>query len=304
MFGRYGSGNTTKGETSVSGVPLADNDTTGWQEAANYHNAAGSRGDSVLGANAIAAAGGHLVASDYPADPTKYFYASGGGVQYIDSLSVQSGTLAPGTPVTVQFALQVAYLAGVDHSLPGEDKPDNYSMARGYLSSLVQGMHGSHYVDPGANKVIIDTGDLTYITEGLFTGTQYLSYLFDAEVGEDLTYSLTVDADTFGEVSSYSLGVGNIQNAVGQGYCSVAVAFGATVVSLGGGGGSAGASGSVTPDVQLISRRTGLSFPDASGANPDAALAAMPHNPFVPEPASAAVVALGLLAAALRRRRR
>ena len=60
-YGRYGSGNTTIGEQSVAGVALADDDTTGLQQAQNYHISAGSIGSSLLTGNAIAAAGGEAV---------------------------------------------------------------------------------------------------------------------------------------------------------------------------------------------------------------------------------------------------
>ena len=44
-FGGYGSGNTTLASQSVSGVALADDDTTGLQQVQNYHISAGSSGD-------------------------------------------------------------------------------------------------------------------------------------------------------------------------------------------------------------------------------------------------------------------
>ena len=293
-FGGYGSGNTTLGHQSVSGVALADDDTTGLQQAQNYHISAGSTGNSFLTGNAISATGGHLVASDYPNDPLNYNFSSGGGVQYLDSITVASPTEPAGTMVTVQFSLEVAYSAAANHSLAGQYDSGNYSMAKGYVSAFVSGWSDSHYVDPNLNKVIIDTYDLDNITAGLFTGAQHLNFVIDAEVGEEISFSLTVDADTQGDVRMYTLDE-NVLNGVGTAYSTVAVAFGATVIS---------SEGGVAEEFELQSQRMGQNFPSAAIANAVAAQFAMPSNVYVPEPSTLmmlAVGSLGLLAFARRR---
>lgn len=293
-FGRYGSGNTTLGQQSVSGVPLADDDTTGLQQAQNYHISAGSTGNSFLTGNAISATGGHLVASDCPNDPLNYNFSSSGGVQYLDSITVVSPTEPAGTMVTVQFSLEVAYSAGANHSLAGQMSSTNRSMAKGYVSTFVSGWSDSHYVDPSFNKVIIDTYDLDNITAGLFTGAQHLDFEIDAEVGEEISFSLTVDADTLGAVSAYSPEPYEPwQNAVGMAYSTVAIAFGASVISP-------------TPlEFELLSQRTGQNFPSASSANAAAAQFAMPSNGYIPEPSTLmmllAIGSFGLLAFARQR---
>ncbi len=278
-FGGYGSGNTTIAQQSVAGVALADDDTTGLQQVQNYHISAGSSGDSFLSGNAIAAIGGHLVASDYPTDPLIYSFSSGGGVQYLDSILVTSASAPAGTMVTVQFSLHVAYSAGAEHSLAGEMSTNNYSLAKGIVSALASGWHGSHYVDPSSNNVVINTYDLTHTTVGLFTGAQHLDFLLDAEVGEELSLSVTVDADTAGKVSAYAPGPYDpLENAAGQAYSTVAVAFGASVISF------PAAAAWEPAEIELISQRLGATFPSSASANASAAEAAMPANPYMPEP--------------------
>lgn len=294
-YGRYGSGNTTIAEQSVAGVALADDDTTGLQQVQNYHISAGSCGDSILSGNAIAAIGGHLVASDYPTDLLNYSFASGGGVMYLDSILVTSDSAPAGTMVTIQFSLQVAYSAAADHSLSGESSFNNYSLAMGIVSALASGMHGSHHVSSADNNVVINTSSLTHTMVGLFTGAQHLDFLLDAEVGEEISFSVTVDADTNGKVAVYD---NPAQNAVGQAWSTVAVAFGASVISS-----PAPASGPTEPaEIQLISQRMGATFPSSALANALAAEAAMPENPYVPEPATMSLLALGGLALIRRRR--
>jgi hypothetical protein len=161
---------------------------------------------------------------------------------------------------------------------------DNRSLAKGYVSALASGWHGSHYVDPDDHKVVIDTYNLTHTTAGLFTGAQHLDFQLDAEVGEEMSFSLTVDADTLGEVSAYSPGPSDpIENAVGQACSTVAVAFGASAISApAAAGGEAGAE-----EIELISQRMGGVFPSAALATALAAEAAMPANPYLHGPGDA-----------------
>jgi len=285
--GRYGSGNTTMGSDSISGDPLAPDDTTGLYEIATTTIVAGGSGHSALSNSAIAAMSGFLAASDLPNSNTNFFVGGGGGVQYLDAITVTSATLANGTLVEIQFVLQAQHDAFVDHNRIGQGENGNYSHILASITSLATSMWDSVYLSGGDNGMWQDTKDMTSSASGLFTGAQYAAYTLQAEVGETISFSLTVDVDVSGKVSPYlPAGETELANGIGQAYGTVAVAFGASASAAAVSGGTDGPVTS-SGDIVLASSILNGPFPPAASATPDAAQAAMPANPYGPIPGDA-----------------
>ena len=127
-FGRYGSGNTTFGEESVAGLPLANDDTTSAQQVSTTFLTVGGVGETFLSGNAIGGACGWLGASNVPAEQTNFFLVAGGGVIYIDSINVTSSALPIGTPVQILYSFHTAHTLTVTHSVLNPGSQNNHAL--------------------------------------------------------------------------------------------------------------------------------------------------------------------------------
>jgi hypothetical protein len=295
VFARFGSGNSILAEDGVSGFILPDDGSTGLQQVQNTHLDVVGEGTASLANNAIGVASGWLGASviDHPPNGgTIWFLASGAFVRYDDMLTVSSSTLPIGTPVQIQFSLQVASSMSVDHSvLPGNN--NNNSFSQGFVDTAVINTFGpDFFLNENANHAIVDT--TTSIADfqlGLMNpATPHLDFTINALVGDSLRFLAEATVRTNGNLApiTVSLNPITLDNTTGAATASIGLAFGAT---------------SLTPGVTLLSEHLGDEFPAAALADAAHAALGMPVVPIpVPGVAPLLTVALAVLARVRRHR--
>ena len=288
---RYGSGNVTKASDGANAVPLPPDGSNGAQ-VQNTHLLAAATGSSNLSNNAIGSASAWLGASviDLPNGGTKWWIGGSGDARFRDELTVASTTLAPGTPVQVQFSIHATSSLSATHTItPGGD---SFAIAWVDMGIGVTNRPASPFqLDANLNRAIRDNTDFSNNENSgvLNPNTPHLDVVFDAQVGDILSFFVDSDTSVTGELSPVT--VSNpplvLDNAVGSALSSVGVSFGATALTAG---------------VTLNSDLYAGEFPSSASANAPAAGAGMPPNP-VPEPATITILlAAVLLPGRLRRR--
>jgi hypothetical protein len=272
---RFGSGNTTLGSAGVSGFNLPDDGTTGVQLAINSNLAVAAIGSANLSSNAVGAASAWIGASviDAPSGGggTAWNLIGGSKVKFFDDIDVTSATLSAGTPVQIQFSLEIAGSFFVDHSaVPGSMTSNNaFAIGSVDVATFVQNRTADRFdLDPNLNKAIRDsTGIIVDQNLGLFDpNTPHLDYNFEAEVGDVLAFVVEINVRTDGHLTPKSVN-DVLQNMTGEAFGSIGLSFGATPLDA---------------DVTLMSARYQDSFPAASLANATNALIGMPVNPVTP----------------------
>jgi hypothetical protein len=271
--GRFLSGNTLLGETEVSSIALPDDGSTGHQIAQNYHISAGGIGSTSLSIGVIGSGAGVIGASDSPNDSLIYnMIGIGGDVRYRDELIVTSGTLAVGTPVTIQFSYHVHYFMDATNSAGGQNDQNNWAQVLITFSSNVSstGTGDSFSLSGTNNHALLQTIGPNQNQVGLFAGPQHVDVQLNSEVGATISFFLTHRCTSSGKVAMY-----NTFNQVTTASCDVGIAFGATAIST-------GLAPAADPDVVLQSARTGGAFSAAAGATAQAAQAGAPGDPLAP----------------------
>lgn len=267
-FGRYGSGNTTFGEVSVAGLPLANDDTTSAQQVSTTFLTVGGVGETLLSGNAIGGACGWLGASNIPVEQTNFFLVAGGGVIYIDSINVTSSTLSIGTPVQIMYSFYTAHTLTVTHSVLNPGSQSNHALGLCSVQINVTGPGGSMFLAANDNKAFKDTLDGSDLAIGLMAPPFQTSFTLDAAVGDAIMFVLFADADADGDVGP--TGPLSDMNGAGSASVAVALAFGASVVSPNAALGEA--------EVTLTSDAYPGGFPAASLATAAAAEAGLPDS--------------------------
>jgi hypothetical protein len=295
--GRFLSGNTLLGETEVSAIALPDDGSTGPQIAQNYHISAGGIGSTSLSIGVVGSGAGVIGASDSPNDPLIYnMTGTGGDVRYQDELTVTSGTLALGTPVTIQFSYHVHYFMDATNSAGGQNDQNNWAQVLITFTSNVSstGTGDSFSLSSTNNHALLKTIGPSQNQVGLFAAPQHVDVQLNTEVGATISYNLTHRCTSTGKVASY-----NTVNQVTTASCNVGIAFGATAIST-------GLAPAADPDVVLQSARTGGAFSSAAGATAQAAQSGAPSDPLarvllpVSSAAGQILLVIGLLAAGRR----
>jgi hypothetical protein len=272
---RFGSGNTILGSAGVSGFNLPDDGTTGVQLAINSNLAVAAIGSANLSSNAIGAAGAWIGASviDAPGGGggTAWNLIGGSRTKFFDDINVTSATLSAGTPVQIQFSLEVAGSFFVEHSaVPGSMTSNNaFAIGSVDVATFVQNRTADRFdLDPNLNKAIRDsTGIVADQNLGILDpNNPHLDYNFEAEVGDVLGFVIEINVRTDGHLTPKSVN-DVLQNMIGEAYGSIGLSFGATPLDA---------------DVMLMSARYQDQFPAASLANATNALIGMPVNPVMP----------------------
>ena len=277
----YGSGNTGFGGTVFSGYPLPANGTTPSVALSAGLLSADGDATSKMSTGTLSVSGMVGGASNTPVDNHNYYVSGGGSINFNDTLTLSSSSLPAGTPVTLTFSIEIAYVATAQHTigtLLGSNQQQNnarYLLAVGAGASDTFG-GGSFYMDSNLNKAYFDTAPGSGTKLGIFTGTQHVDFTVGSQVGHTVSFGLSIQASASLDVAPASLtGFGPLLNQSGSALAELGTAFGASADN---------------PAVVLSSAKLGGAFPAASLANPMNAAAA------VPEPGAVGVVtALGLV---------
>jgi len=293
---RYGSGNTTLAEDAVSGFSLPADGTTGVQSVTNGSIGAAATGSASLSSNSIGAAsawGGTSILSSPTSGPI-WTTVGIAEVTFIDTLSVTSSVLAPGTPVTVNFSLAASSLLAANHSI-SQGGTNNQALAEAQVSGSVTTLGGpgeSFFISSGDHRAHLGTsGSLLSLATGLLDPTTpTLDFSINSKVGDDLQFFLRVRTNAIGGVAPRSVPgpFGPLVNQNGAANAALGLAFGATAAS---------------PDVTLASALYGGSFPLASLATLSAAQSGQPVVAPIPLP-PAVLLLIGPLLGTIRRRAR
>lgn len=291
----YGSGNVTYASDGANGIPLAP-DGSNSAQVQNPHLLVAATGSANLSNNAIGAACGYLGASviDWPptgppyTGGTKWWLGGTGSTMFRDLITVESTTLAAGTPVQIQFSIHATSSLLAEHTnTPGGD-----AWAMAFIDmgiNITNRGADSFYLDASQHRAIRDNSDGTSENSGVLNpNTPQLSVPFDAQVGDIIAFTVEAEARTSGELAPITVGTNPLvlDNAVSSSKASVGLAFGGT---------------SLTPDVTLSSEKYAAEFPFATSAN--AANAAAGEPAMIPEPTTLTLLAFGGLAVLGRRRR-
>lgn len=282
---RIRSGNTTLTDSPDPHQPPAPTDATGFLEANGANIVppapidAGAAAEYDLPNGTIGVVSGFDAVSNAPVDNRIFDPFGGASALYIDDVTVSSGSLEGGTPVTVRFVFDLAWSADAQSSL-------DEAVASADVDSTAAGVTGLTAAD---NRYFIDLDSGTLIHNGIFTGDQHAEYTIETTVGATFQFATSVDVSSYGTVRATQGPSGETNNSA-SGWSDAAIAFGGEVVGA---------------NAQLVSALLGGPFPPASAVSPKAAENAVPFNPFyLPEPSAdllglAALVAL----AGLRARR-
>lgn len=293
---RYGSGNTTLAEDAVSGFALPADGSTGLQSINNGSLGAAATGSASLSSNSIGAASAWAGTSILSSPTSGPIWTTVGiaEVTFIDTLSVTSSVLAPGTPVTVNFSLAASSLLAANHSV-SQGGTNNQALAEALVSGSVTTLGGpgeSFFISSGDHRGLLGTsGSLLSLASGLLDpSTPTLDFSINSKVGDDLQFFLRVRTNAIGGVAPRSVTgpFGPLVNQNGAANAALGLAFGATAAS---------------PDVTLASELYGGSFPLAALATLSAAQAGQPVVAPIPLPPAVLLLIAPLLGIVRRRTR-
>ena len=292
---RWGSGNSTTDEQSVSGIPIPANGTSGIQAVSNGDLSAAGVGTSSLATNSIGGAAAWAGTSILftPNSGPNWTTFSTGRVDFDDSIIVDSSVLAPGTPVQIDFALATASSLSATHSV-SQGGTKNQARAELRVNGSVTTVGGpgdSVFISSGDNRADLATsGSILSITSGLLDpNTPTLNFTFNTEVGAELRFFMRITANAIGGVAPQSSApFAPLENQNGFASAQLGLAFGGTANS---------------PDVVLQSALFGGAFPLASQATVAAALLGQPPAPVVVPIPSALALMLTVFPGLLIRRR-
>lgn len=266
--------------------------------AQNTHLKTAAVGKSTLSHGAIGAASAWIGASviDFPpSGGTNWNLFAGAHTRFIDDIEVTSASLPVGTEVPILFSLHVSSSINAAHSaLPGGS--NNRAFVRQMIDAGTVGPGGNRFdVEAEDNNAFRDTtGSVPNQNNGLLNpNTPHLDYLFDAKVGDTLTFFVLIDSDVIGNLSPITVSTNPVvlDNATGQALGSIGVAFGASPINP---------DMSPNTDVILMSQQFGGPFSPSSSASAANAALGEPANP-IPEPSSLLIAVAGLLVVVFRR---
>ncbi|MEQ8662403.1 MAG: hypothetical protein RLW62_16430, partial [Gammaproteobacteria bacterium] len=291
---RYGSLTSTLAEDAVSGFALPPDGTTGIQSVSDGNISAAATATTSLSSNSIGAASG-WAGTSILTTPTSGPIRTAAGIaqaDFDDTLTVTSGVLAPGTPVTVNFSLFAAGLVSANHTI-AQGGTGNQAFAQATISGSVTTLGGpgeSFFISSGTNRAFIGTdGSILSGASGLLDPvTPSLDFSLNTKVGDQLRFRLRARTDAIGGVAPRSITgpFGPFVNQNGAANAALGLAFGATAAHQ---------------DVTLASALYGGSFPLASLATLSAALQGQPPAP-IPLPAALPLMLPALVGLARRRR--
>ena len=292
---RWGSGNSTLDEQSVSGIPLPANGTTGIQFVSNGDLSATGVGTSSLFTNSIggaAAWAGTSILSTPNSGPNWTTFSTG-RVDFDDTIIVQSNLLAIGTPVQIDFALAAASSLAATHTV-AQGGTKNEARAELRINGSVTTVGGpgdSVFISSGDHNAHLGTnGSVLSLQSGLLDpNTPTLNFTFDTEVGAELRFFMRITANAIGGVGPQSpTPFAPLENQSGLASAQLGLAFGGTANS---------------PDVLLQSALFGGAFPLASQATVAAALLGQPAAPVVVPLPPALLLMVAVIPSLLGRRR-
>ena len=293
---RWGSGNTTFDEQSVSGITLPANGTSGVQSVSNGDLSAAGVGTSSLANNSIGSAAAWAGSSilTTPNSGPNWTTFSTGRVDFDDSIIVQSNLLAIGTPVQINFALAAASSLAATHTV-SQGGTKNEARAELRINGSVTTVGGpgdSVFISSGDHNAQLGTnGTILSLQSGLLDpNTPTLNFTFDTEVGAELRFFMRITANAIGGVAPNAPTLfAPLENQSGFAAAQLGLAFGGTANS---------------PDVILQSALFGGAFPLASQATVVAALSGQPPPPVVVPVPPALAMMLTILPGLFYRRRR
>ena len=293
---RWGSGNTTSDEQSVSGITLPANGTSGVQAVSNGDLSAAGVGTSSLATNSIGGAAAWAGSSilTTPNSGPNWTTFSTGRVDFDDSIVVHSDLLAIGTPVQINFALAAARSLTAGHTV-SQGGTRNEARAELRINGSVTTVGGpgeSVFISSGDHNAHLGTnGTLLSVQSGLLDpNTPTLNFTFDTEVGNELRFFMRITANAIGGVAPSSpTPFAPLENQSGFAAAQLGLAFGGTANS---------------PDVTLQSALFGGAFPLANQATIAAALSGQPPSPVVVPVPPAIAMMVTVLPGLLYRRRR
>lgn len=292
---RWGSGNTTLGEQSVSGVLLPADGTTGIQTVSNGDLTAAGVGTSSLATNSIGGAAAWTGTSILftPNSGPNWTTFSTGRVDFDDTINVQSNVLATGTPVQINFALAAAGSLAAAHTV-SQGGTKNQALAELRISGSVTTIGGpgnSFFISAGDHRAHLGTsGSVLSQNSGLLDpNTPILNFTFDTEIGAELRFFVRIIADAIGGVGPQSpTTFAPLENQSGFASAQLGLAFGGTANNS---------------QVILQSALFGGAFPLANQATVAAALLGQPPSPVVVPLPSALALMVTVVPGLLRRRR-
>jgi hypothetical protein len=294
-FGRFGSGNVIFAEDSKQ-LPNQANASTGIAQVSGDQQAAGV-GNSQLSSGALSAATGVLGVTYTPNNNTNYFIVADGRAGFQDTIAVQSASLPNGSPVTIQFAFEVAYDHGTQHTLGLNGTPSNHATSLAFVSGGANSGQGSFTLSGDDHQFLRDTRNASATSLGLFAAPHFETTI-EAVVGGTINFNIGIETTNSANVAPFAPGQFDpLENTMADAHVSAAIAFGANAVETV----ATGFGIAQAPDVTLFSNYLNASFPVASNANAVNAQANLPPNP-IPEPRSLALLAVGILALLSRMR--